>query len=221
MAGWLEADFKGRRFVLDAGLGLYWPEQDVLAVSDLHLEKASFLAQFGSAVAPYDTRDTLARLEALVARYRPRSLVLLGDTFHDRRAWERLEEAERTHLLELCGGVEVCHWVEGNHDPGLETGNIMFTEEAAIDGIVFRHEPGRAGLPQVVGHFHPKMTAQARGHRFAGKCFLVGRDLLVMPAFGSYTGGLDVTHPVFAGLAGDGRFQPYLVYGRSIMPFAG
>lgn len=218
MAAWREADFAGRRLVLDAGLGLYWPEQDALVVSDLHLEKASFLAQFGSAVAPYDTRDILARLDVLVARYRPKSLILLGDTFHDRLAWHRLEDTARDHLLDLCGGVEACHWVEGNHDLGLESGNIRFTEETALDGLVFRHEPGARDRPQVIGHFHPKMTTHVRGHRLTGKCFLIGADMLIMPAFGSFTGGLDISSDVFFSLAADAPFRPYLVYGNLVVP---
>ncbi len=220
MAAWLEADFAGRRFVLDAGLGLYWPEREALVVSDLHLEKASFLAQFGSAVAPYDTRDTLSRLEILVTRYRPKSLILLGDTFHDRLAWHRLEETARTHLLELCGSVDACHWVEGNHDLGVETGNIVFTEETVLDGLVFRHEPGDRDLPQVIGHFHPKLTTRVRGHRFTGKCFLLGHDMLIMPAFGSFTGGLDLASDVFAALSPDEPFQPYLAYKGLVVRFS-
>ncbi len=218
MVSWREADFAGRRFVLDAGLGLYWPEQEALVVSDLHLEKASFLAQFGSAVAPYDTRDTLARLDTLVGRYRPKRLILLGDTFHDRLAWHRLEDAARAHLLDLCASVEACHWVEGNHDLGAQAGNIRFTEETVLDGVVFRHEAGVRDRPQVIGHFHPKMTTHVRGHRFTGKCFLVGRDLLIMPAFGSFTGGLDITNDVFEALSGGEPFQPYLVYKSLIVP---
>lgn len=218
MSAWLEADFAGRRFVLDSGLGLYWPEQEALVVSDLHLEKASFLAQFGSAVAPYDTRDTLSRLEVLVGRYRPKTLILLGDTFHDRLAWQRLEETARTHLLDLCGGVDTCHWVEGNHDLGLQAGNIRFTEEAAIDGVVFRHEPGACDRPQVVGHFHPKMTTRVRGQRLTGKCFLIGPDMLIMPAFGSFTGGLDVASDVFTSLSPGAPFRPYLAYRNLVVP---
>ncbi|MBW8883051.1 MAG: metallophosphoesterase, partial [Asticcacaulis sp.] len=120
MASWLEVAFAGRYFVLDAGLGLYWAEHGMLVVSDLHLEKSTFLAQFGSAVAPYDSMDTLARLRALVERYRPKSLILLGDTFHDRNAWLRLEDRTRCDLLELFDSVEHCHFIEGNHDIGVK-----------------------------------------------------------------------------------------------------
>ncbi|MDV6331267.1 ligase-associated DNA damage response endonuclease PdeM [Asticcacaulis sp. 201] len=208
-----EIDFAGQRFVLDAGLGLYWPAQEALVVSDLHLEKASFLAQFGSAVAPYDTLDTLLRLEKLVATYRPKSLILLGDSFHDRKAWTRLEEAARHQLLAICGAVDTCHLVEGNHDLGLlGSGNLNFTADVEISGIAFRHEPHSTDLPQIVGHFHPKLRTSLRGHRLSGKVFAVNNKLLIMPAFGTFTGGLDLGHEAFIQLAGNNPFRAYMAY---------
>lgn len=219
MASTTEIVFGGHRMVLDADLALWWPAQDLLAVSDLHFEKSTFLAQFGSPVAPYDTLDTLIRLEALIARYQPRTLVLLGDSFHDKGAWQRLEAATRTQLLGLCNSVESCLWVEGNHDVGLiRDESLTFVDEHMVDGLAFRHEPEASDLPQIVGHFHPKLTTRLRGHRVSGKCFAVNRSLLILPAFGSFTGGLDITHPAFIELSPNDRFQPYLVVGRTVLP---
>jgi len=214
MASWLDVTFAGHDMVLDADLGLWWPEQDVLVVSDLHLEKSTFLAQHGSAIAPYDTQDTLERLDRLVARYRPKRLVLLGDSFHDRLAWRRLEPAARDGLLRICGSVEACHLVEGNHDTGLA--ELDFVDDVALDGVVFRHEPEPSDLPQVIGHFHPKVTTSLRGHRFSGKCFAINSRLLIMPAFGSFTGGLDVGHEAFTAIAGDEPLRPYIAYKKTV-----
>lgn len=217
MASWCDIVFAGHELVLDAGLALYWPAEDALVVSDLHLEKSTYLAQFGSAIAPYDTHDTLLRLQALVARYRPKTLILLGDSFHDREAWQRLENHARAFLLDICGSVEACHLVEGNHDVGLMHGaRLGFCDDVAIGGITFRHEPEADTKPQIVGHFHPKLITHVRGHRVAGKCFAVNRDLIVMPAFGSFTGGLDLSHDAFAALSGNDPFQPYLVVGNTV-----
>ncbi len=217
MTSSLEIDFAGHRFVLDAALALYWPEKEALVVSDLHLEKASFLAQFGSAVAPYDTLDTLLRLDALVAKYRPKSLILLGDSFHDRRAWERLETTARRQLLSICGSVETCHLVEGNHDLGLlKDDSLQFTTDIEMGGVIFRHEPEDSPLPQVIGHFHPKLRTSLHGHRLTGKVFAVNSRLLIMPAFGTFTGGLDLSDAVFTDLAGNDPFQSYLVFKGTI-----
>ena len=162
----LEIDFAGQRLVLDSALGLYWPARHMLVVSDLHLEKATFLAQFGSPLAPYDTLDTLNRLEVLVAKYRPQSLVMLGDNFHDRHAWERLEVTARQQFRTICGAVDTCHLVEGNHDIGLlsESG-LNFTDSIELDGLTFRHEPAVSPAPQVIGHYHPKLAAWASSDR--------------------------------------------------------
>lgn len=216
MASWCDIVFAGHEMVVDAGLALYWPAQDALVVSDLHLEKSTYLAQFGSAVAPYDTHDTLLRLQALVTRYRPKALILLGDSFHDRQAWHRLEDNARSQLLDICGSVAACHLVEGNHDVGLvRDGTLSFCDDVTIDGLAFRHEP-EGSEPQVIGHFHPKLATHIRGHRVSGKCFAMNRNLLIMPAFGSFTGGLDLSHDAFAALAGSDPFQPYLIVGNTV-----
>lgn len=219
MASWLDLEFAGHDFVLDAALGLYWPAREALVVSDLHLEKSTFLAQFGNPVAPLDTHDTLARLAALVAKYRPKSLILLGDSFHDRGAWARLDAAARDQLLELCATVDDCCFIEGNHDRDLSLPDCLcFEDERTVAGVVFRHEPGPPALPQVIGHFHPALSFSLRGHRLRGKCFAVSADMLIMPAFGSYTGGLDLRDPAYAAIGGGEPFQPYLVYKNTITP---
>jgi metallophosphoesterase superfamily enzyme len=62
---------------------LYWPEQNLLAVADLHLEKGSSFAARGQLLPPYDSAATLARMARLIAHYAPRVIVALGDSFHD------------------------------------------------------------------------------------------------------------------------------------------
>jgi DNA ligase-associated metallophosphoesterase len=217
----LEIDFAGQRLVLDSALGLYWPARHMLVVSDLHLEKATFLAQFGSPLAPYDTLDTLNRLEVLVAKYRPQSLVMLGDNFHDRHAWERLEVTARQQFRTICGAVDTCHLVEGNHDIGLlsESG-LNFTDSIELDGLTFRHEPAVSPAPQVIGHYHPKLRTSLHGHRLTGKCFAVNQSLLIMPAFGAFTGGLEMRDPVFAELGAGDPLRPYIIHGRTIAALA-
>ena len=221
MTSWLETSFAGHSFVLDAELALWWPAESLLVVSDLHLEKSTFLAQFGSAVAPYDTVDTLERLAGLVARYKPKTLLLLGDTFHDRFAWERLEDSTRAQLLAICRSVDHCCFIEGNHDLGVTRDpELCFMETYVRQGVLFSHEPALPLIPQVIGHFHPKARTALRGHRLSGKCFAVNRSLLIMPAFGSFTGGLDIGHDAFAELAGDDPLRAFLVYKRLVVELA-
>ena len=73
----------GVRLVADCAGALYWPEERALIVADLHLEKGSSYAARGVLLPPYDTAATLARLARLIARYTPRAVIALGDSFHD------------------------------------------------------------------------------------------------------------------------------------------
>ena len=71
-------------FVADLSGALFWQEQRLLVVSDLHLEKGSSFATRGVLLPPYDTVATLSRLAAVIARHDPRMVIALGDSFHDR-----------------------------------------------------------------------------------------------------------------------------------------
>ena len=106
----------GAEFAADPAGVIYWPEQGLLAVADLHLEKGSSFAARGVLLPPYDTAATLARLAALIARYAPRVVVALGDSFHDGRGPARLADTDRATLRSLQRGRDWV-WIAGNHDP--------------------------------------------------------------------------------------------------------
>src|SRR5262245_61914331 len=73
----------GIDLLADCAGALYWAEESLLLVADLHLEKGSSFARRGMLLPPYDTTETLARLTRLIAHYAPRTVVTLGDNFHD------------------------------------------------------------------------------------------------------------------------------------------
>ena len=100
---------------------LFWREQATLVVGDLHFEKASSYHRSGQFLPTYDTAETLRRLAEAVACFAPRRLILLGDVFHDRAAWDRMAQTDRDRLAVILDGVETI-WVEGNHDVYLSTG---------------------------------------------------------------------------------------------------
>lgn len=207
---------------LDSSGAVYWPAQGLLAVADLHFEKASFLARAGHPLPPYDTRETLATLARVVESYRPRRLVLLGDTVHDPAAMGRMSADDRAELATLTAGVETCLWVEGNHEGSgfLPPGGVGVAEHR-VGGLSFRHQPDPADrAAQLVGHFHPKTTLRRRGHRVRGRCFLLSDQLLIMPAFGSFTGGLENTDPTFAALFAGDEPRVFLCYRDNIYPVA-
>jgi DNA ligase-associated metallophosphoesterase len=216
----IEIEFGGQRFALDASGALWWPQRRLLVVSDLHLEKSTFLAQHGSPLAPYDSHDTLLRLEALIARYQPQELVTLGDSFHDRGAWGRLSGELKTTLQRLVEQVPYWHWIEGNHDVALGGHAFQFRTDYATENLLFTHDraPEHAGF-QLIGHYHPKLRTRIAGIRIAAPCFVVGERCLILPAFGTYTGGLDVQSRDFQTLWGDQPARFFMAYRQSVVPY--
>jgi DNA ligase-associated metallophosphoesterase len=187
----------GTEFCVDLSGALFWEQERLLVVSDLHLEKGSSFATRGVLLPPYDTVATLGRLAAVLARYDPRTVIALGDSFHDRDAHERLSAPDRDALSALQARRDWI-WISGNHDPALpsDLGGAVATE-VALGGIVFRHEPtGRAG--EIAGHLHPKARVSTRGRSMERRCFASDGERAVMPAFGAYAGGLSIRDRAFA-----------------------
>ena len=188
----------GATFVADIGGVIYWPEQGLLAVADLHLEKGSSFAERGVLLPPYDTAATLARLNALIARYAPRLVVALGDSFHDGRGPKRLADTDRTTLKTMQRGRDWV-WIAGNHDPEpAENIGGRFLPELRLGALTFRHEPGGKERGEIAGHLHPVARVARRGRAVSRRCFVSDSVRLVMPAFGAYTGGLNVRDRAFA-----------------------
>jgi uncharacterized protein len=190
-------EFAGLSVTLDHSGAAYIECCETLVVSDLHLEKGSSEGSRGRLVPALDSHDTLIRLGRVIDFYRPNRLVCLGDSFHDGLAGERMAKGDRSALTFLCSSVSKWVWISGNHDP--ETPEFCEGERRSaleIGGIVLRHEPAaKEDAAQIVGHFHPKASVPAGGHRFSGRCFCLFDDLLLMPAFGTYAGGLSCSNP--------------------------
>ena len=193
----------GARLVPDLSGALFWPDQETLVVSDLHFEKASSFAARGHLLPPYDTADTLRQLEAAAARFRPARVICLGDSFHDGGAAERLGGAEAQRLRELTRRHEWI-WIRGNHDPEppADWGGYSVTE-LSLGALMFRHEAlnGTAAgevMGEVSGHFHPKASVRIRARRLTARCFVTDGRRLIVPAFGAFTGGLDVRSPAIS-----------------------
>lgn len=189
---------------------LYWPDQGLLAVADLHLEKGSSFAARGVLLPPYDTAATLARLARLVTRYAPRRVIALGDSFHDGGGPARLAEDDREGLRIMQRGRGWI-WITGNHDPEPATGiGGTFTDSLTAGALTFRHLPtGASG--EISGHLHPVARIAHRGRAVSRRCFAADNTRLVMPAFGAFTGGLNVRDAVFYDLFDTLKFTAHLL----------
>lgn len=214
-------EVNGEALVLDVSGALWWPAERTLVFADLHFEKGSSFARRGQMLPPYDTRATLKRIEALVVRYAPARMIALGDSFHDRDAFQRLDVEEHARLKALTGSAQWI-WIAGNHDPALPPwlGGTV-TEEVAIGGLVFRHEPQTTpGAGEIAGHLHPCATLTRRGASLRRRCFVSDGMRMLMPAFGAYAGGLDVRELAVRSLFPE-RFSAYLLGTRRVYAVAG
>jgi DNA ligase-associated metallophosphoesterase len=205
----------------DPAGALYWPDQGLLAVADLHLEKGSSFAARGVLLPPYDTAATLARLASAIARYAPRLVVALGDSFHDQDAPARLAETDHATLRALQRGRDWI-WIAGNHDPAPSAGiGGSFATMLACGAIVFRHAPERdRGDGEIAGHLHPVARVAQRGRVTSRRCFACDGRRLVMPAFGAYTGGLNVRNRAFAEVFETLSFTAHMLGEGHLYPIA-
>jgi hypothetical protein len=190
----------GERLMLDPAGALVWPATGMLVVADLHLEKGSSFAQRGSLLPPWDTRVTLDRLTLLLRRWKPRQVVALGDSFHDAHGSGRLPRDELARLTAITEAVAFV-WVQGNHDPTPPDGvGGTWVESFATGPLMFRHAALARASGEISGHYHPKATIPARAGSVTRACFVADARRVLLPAFGAYTGGLDVRDPAIARL---------------------
>ena len=169
---------------------LFWPDQDLLVVSDLHFGKAERLARRGGALLPpYENRATLQKLDHDIEATGATDILCLGDSFDDLTAADHLPDDDLLWLTRLMAGRQWT-WIEGNHDAGpVELGG-SHRAEAKIAGLAFRHI-ATPETPEISGHYHPKASLPGR----SAPCFLIDAARVILPAYGAYTGGLRCDHP--------------------------
>jgi DNA ligase-associated metallophosphoesterase len=170
---------------------------------------------------PYDTAATLTRLERLTARYAPRLVIALGDSFHDGGGPMRMAAADRGALMALQHRRDWL-WITGNHDPDPADGiGGRFAGAVAIGPLTFRHEPSaQACAGEVAGHLHPLARVARRGRAIRRRCFASDGSRLVMPAFGAFTGGLNVRDDAFAAIFASREFVVHLLGNRRLFALA-
>ncbi len=209
-----EVELCGLRATLDLSGALFLAEEDILIVSDLHLEKGSSFALRGLMLPPYDTRETLGALAEVVERCRPATVVALGDSFHDVGGPERLAAEEAAALRALQGGRRWV-WITGNHDRALPPsigGEVV--EELTLGALVLRHEPagacGAKPVRELAGHLHPVGKVVMRGRAVRRRCFVTDGERCLLPALGAYAGGLNACDPAIRSLFPKG-FTAHLI----------
>ncbi len=176
---------------------LWQPDNRILCVSDLHLGKSGRIARRnGTLLPPYETTDTLNRLADEIAATDPATVICLGDSFDDLTASTEITPSAAASVAQMQAG-RTWIWIEGNHDPGPVSLGGSHVAELSVDPLTFRHiASGLTG--EISGHYHPKFGVAGAGP--ARACFLYNERQVIMPAFGTFTGGLMATDPVLAAL---------------------
>jgi DNA ligase-associated metallophosphoesterase len=181
-----------------------------LLVADLHVGKASAFRAAGVPVPAGTTTRDLSRLSSLLASLAPRELVLLGDLLHARsgRSDETMAEVSAWRRGHASLPITL---VRGNHDrsagdPPLEWAMRVVAGPWEQEGIAYAHEPADdPATPTLAGHVHPvAVLSDFDGGGVRVPCFVVDPRQVILPAFGSFTGGQVVPRAVGRRLFGIG-----------------
>jgi DNA ligase-associated metallophosphoesterase len=194
----LQIDVAGQPLVLLPEKAAFLPDHHTLLVADAHVGKAVSFRRWGVPVPRGTTGETLDRLSALIDATAAKRLVFLGDFLHSRRAHAPSTLGALHRWRERHAGLELV-LVRGNHDdragdPPATLRVVCVDEPWPLGSLALCHHPRPvAGLYALSGHLHPCVGLSGRAHdRLRLPCFWFGRQVGVMPAFGSFTG----MHPV-------------------------
>jgi DNA ligase-associated metallophosphoesterase len=221
----LEFTTQAGPILFDAGKVAVLPDSRTLLVADLHFEKGSYLQAIGGNPLPgYDTPDTLERLAGLISALKPDHVAALGDSFHDVAAGARMHPDDYAKTQEIVDGVPRFTWILGNHDPDIPAGLPGDQEDHLEEGgFLLTHLPtppfAENGV-NVCGHLHPKVRVRTRRSARRFPCFAVCQSRIILPSFGTFTGGLDVEDPAIADeLPGERAY--FAVTGGTLTPVSG
>jgi len=198
----LPVSFAGTDLLALPSGALFWPDRQLLCVSDLHLGKSERMARRGGPILPpYEARETLARLADDIAAHAPAAVICLGDSFDDLDAMQALEPGARAQITTLMAGRRWI-WIEGNHDAGPVDLGGTHLGQVSEGPLTFRHITMVGDPGEISGHYHPKARLSLRGRTLTRRCFLLDDARLILPAYGTYTGGLFCDAPVLDALMG-------------------
>ncbi|MCV6586925.1 MAG: ligase-associated DNA damage response endonuclease PdeM [Marinibacterium sp.] len=190
---------------------LWWPDAGLLCVSDLHLGKSERIARRGGAlIPPYETTETLDRLQADLTATGAQTVICLGDSFDDLDAAQALPDSNRMQIARLQAGRDWI-WIEGNHDPGPTGIGGSHRQNHSQGPLCFRHIATAGAQGEISGHYHPKTTLRLRGRTVIRPALLHDGRQMILPAYGLYTGGLRSSDPAFARILTGGPVTAILI----------
>ncbi|WP_082448611.1 ligase-associated DNA damage response endonuclease PdeM [Xylophilus sp. Leaf220] len=173
---------------------LWWPAGRTLFIADLHLGKAATFRARGLPVPGGTTQENLHRLSRLVAAHGAERLVILGDFLHAAESQTPGVLAALRAWRALHATLEIV-LVRGNHDSHAgdlpaSLGIAIVNEPHLLGPFACCHHPQRHPTHTVLaGHVHPALQLRGPGRdALRLPCFSVEPGLVVLPAFGEFTG---------------------------------
>ena len=210
--------FNNHEFKINNEGILFWLEKKIAIISDLHLEKGSSFASSGQFIPPFDSEETLKKLINFLKIHEVKIIILLGDTFHDRGALNRMSSKVKSIFDSLVENYEII-FVLGNHENKMKSAFIKFYERYIVDDIHFLHEAVLEKKYQISGHFHPVASLKINSKQITEKCLIHSENHIIMPAFGEFTGGLNINNPVFKPFL-NRNYYIYFLTKKSVYKFA-
>ena len=211
-------NFNNHEFKINNDGILFWLEKKIAILSDLHLEKGYSFASLGQFIPPYDSEETLKKLINFLKTHEVQTIILLGDTFHDGGALNRMSSKVKSIFDSLVENYEII-FVLGNHENKMKSAFIKFYERYIVDDIHFLHEAVLEKKYQISGHFHPVASLKINSKKITEKCLIHSENYIIMPAFGEFTGGLNINNPVFKPFL-NRNYYIYFLTKKSVYKFA-
>ena len=184
-----------------AAKALYWPDAKMLCIADAHFGKAAAYRALGQPVPGGTTAANLARIDAMLATHDVATLVFLGDLFHARKSLTDAVVGTMTEWRERHRALE-CLLIRGNHDrrAGALPASLAVetvAEPHCVGPFALCHEPiTQPGHHVLAGHIHPVFELKgAARQRLRLPCFVVDEHATLLPSFGDFTGGYQMTPP--------------------------
>ena len=178
---------------------VHWPAQSAVLVADVHLGKDQVFRRQGVAVPAGVLDQDLSRLSSLVREAAAKRLLILGDWVH---AQPEPGEPWADDITAWCAAMAPLKidLVLGNHDRDLDPwlqrwGMQGHSDELELGGLKLQHEwtPDTTG-PGLSGHLHPGVRIRSARENLRLPAFLRSSEHLVLPAFGRFTGLMEIEH---------------------------
>ncbi|PIB24031.1 hypothetical protein BFP76_01915 [Amylibacter kogurei] len=178
-----EFNFSGEKLVANHSGSLWWPNEKLLCVSNIHLAKsAQHSKAYKNMLPPFHTQESLARLGDDIKRLNPEIVVCLGNSFDELKSLDSLHSVDHKRLSALTAGRRWV-WIDGDSNAGpVDLGgshkNVFHHKD-----ICFRNQATQTGVREISGYYNPSKIVNANGKTTNHRCFMVDDNRIIMPAF--------------------------------------